>query len=74
MWEAHLVGREAIVEFNDCDLVPPLTLGEPRLREDLIGTPLCHGETNDLHCASRFKRFNAIGHQCIPRDLYRLIL
>jgi len=74
MWEAYLVGREAIMKLNDCYSISSLTFGEPRLREDLVGTPLRHGETNELHRGPRFKCFDAISHQCIPRDLYRLIL
>lgn len=74
MFEAHLVSRETIMEFNDCNLISPLAFGEPCLRENFVGTTLCHSKTNDLHCTPCFKRFDTIGHQCIPDDLYRLIL
>lgn len=74
MREAHLVGRKAVVEFDDCDLVSPFAFGESCLREDFVGTSSCHGETNKLYRAPSFEGFDTIGHQCIPRDLYRLIL
>jgi hypothetical protein len=71
---AHLVGCKAIVQLNDCNLVSPLAPPEPRLREDLVGTSPCHGKPDELHCSPGLKCFDTIGHQCIPRDLYRLIL
>jgi hypothetical protein len=70
---AHLVGCKAIVELNHRNLVPPLSFWEPCLREDLVGTSPRHGEADELHCAPRFKRFNAICHQRIPCDLYCLV-
>jgi len=62
------------MELNNCDLVSTLTFEEPRLREDLVRTPLCHGKTNKLYCAPHFECFDTISHQRIPCDLYRLIL
>ena len=74
MRETHLVGCEAIVELNNRDSIPPLTFRKPRLREDLVGTSSCHGETNELHCAPSFKCFDTIGHQCISNYFYCLVL
>ena len=62
------------MELDDHDFVSPFTLREPGLRKDLICASLCHGKANELYCTPFFKCFDTIGDQCLPGDLYRLIL
>ena len=70
----YLVGREAVVELNNSDSIPALTLSEPSFLEDLVGAVLGHLVPDNVHGAARLKGGRTIGNKSLGHDFDGLIL
>lgn len=71
---AYLVGREAVVELNNSDLIPTLTLGEPSFLEHPVGAVLGHLVPDNVHGTARLKSGRTIGSKSLGHDFDGLVL